>query len=72
MCHVSNKMQKSQFNAKYDCPHEEAATHMKYKALSPLVYISGDDYYDYDYYGLVSPKSQMIKMMVLGCQDLTL
>lgn len=26
MCHVSNKMQKSQFNAKYDCPHEEAAT----------------------------------------------
>lgn len=24
MCHVSNKMQKSQFNAKYDCPHEDA------------------------------------------------
>lgn len=46
---------------------------MKYKALSPLVYISGDDYYDYDYYyGLVSSKSQLIKMMVLGCQDLTL
>lgn len=77
MCHVSNKMQKSQFNAKYDCSHEDALIFSLLLVLNIKLLVLLCTSLEIFYSGLVSPKTRKINIkcitkMLLGCQDLTL